>query len=201
MFEILCENLNQLMNEASINASELARRIGLPASTIKKIRNRDNPNPTLSTLLPIAHFFSISLSQLIGDIPMIKTTSTNNTIPLITWNEVVNWPDSFNTLHTRIKTENKLSAHGFALTVEEENWENLCKGTIMFFEPAQVAEHRDYVIVHKKGQKIPSLKQILHDEDQIYLKPLIQGYKISMFTPEHKILGVMIEYRKFLKSQ
>ena len=72
MFEKLCENLNFLMTKNVLNASELARSTGLPASTIKKIRNHDNPNPTLATLRPLAQYFSISLSQLIGDEPLIE---------------------------------------------------------------------------------------------------------------------------------
>jgi SOS-response transcriptional repressor LexA len=69
----------------------------------------------------------------------------------------------------------------------------------MSLNPLQV-EHRDFIIVYKNGQKIPTLKQALFDEGQIYLKPVTQGYNIAVFTSEHKILGVIVEYKKHLKK-
>ena len=58
------------MVEVHISADELARRTGIPASTIKKIRNNNSPNPTLNTLLPLAEYFAVSLGQLVGDEPL-----------------------------------------------------------------------------------------------------------------------------------
>ena len=45
----LSDNLNLLMAQSRISASELARNINLPATTIKRIRNQDPVNPTLSS--------------------------------------------------------------------------------------------------------------------------------------------------------
>ena len=45
MFEKLSDNLNLLMEGASISADELGRSTGIPSSTIKKIRNRYNRTP------------------------------------------------------------------------------------------------------------------------------------------------------------
>ncbi len=73
MSEKLCKNLNMLMTEARLNAGELSRRINLPASTIKKIRTHHHSNPTLSTLAPLAKYFSLTISQLVGDEPLPDT--------------------------------------------------------------------------------------------------------------------------------
>ena len=99
-----------------------------------------------------------------------------------------------------ITTEHRYSKNAYALLVEEDNWENLAKDTALLIEPAFEVEHRDFIIVHKSGQKIPTLKQALFDEGQMYLKPLTQGYNIAALTPEHKILGIVVEYKKHLKK-
>ena len=209
MFDKLCDNLNLLMSEARLNAEELSRRIGLPASTIKKIRNRESTNPTLATLIPLAQYFSLSVSQLIGDEPFpqsrMKGVYQANTealcyFPLLTWEEAILWPKTKIKPREMISTEHRYSKDAYALIVQEENWDNLMKGTCLLIDPSLQSEHRDYVIVYKKGQKSPSLKQVLHDEGNIYLKPVVSGYNLVVFNSEYEILGVVVEYKKHLKK-
>ena len=76
----------------------------------------------------------------------------------------------------------------------------MAKDTVLLIDPGLEIEHRDLVIVYKKGQKTPTVKQALFDEGQMYLKPVSQGYNIALFTPEHTILGVIVEYKKHLKK-
>jgi SOS-response transcriptional repressor LexA len=209
MFDKLSDNLNFLMEEMHISADELGRRTGLPASTIKKIRNRYNPNPTLTTLLPLAEFFAVTLDQLVGNEPLpttrLKGQFQNNQnriqhIPILTWEESIHFFDINNQPSATIAIDNSYSEKTFALIVEEDDWENLIKGTALIVDPTLKPEHRDYIIVHKAGQKTPTVKQILYDEDKIYLKSVIQGYNIIPSSPEHTILGVVVEFRKNLRT-
>lgn len=197
------------MTEAGVSADELGRRTNLPSSTIKKIRNRYNPNPTLSTLLPLAQYFSVTLGQLVGDEPLPELRikglyqvilETLSHIPLISWKEAITWPSTINQQHLTISTEHHYSEKAYALLVEEDGWENLAQGTALLIDPILHADHRDFVIVLKDEQQLPTLKQVLYDEGQLYLKPVIRGYNIIQFTPEHKILGVVVEYKKHLKK-
>ena len=209
MSEKLSENLNLLMAEAHLNAEELSRRIGLPASTIKKIRNNTGSNPTLSTLSPLAKYFSLTISQLVGDesfpLSRVKGSYTINPdklnhIPLISWQDAITWPTVPEHPRPEITTEHNYSKNAYALLVEEDDWENMAKDTVLLIDPGLEIEHRDLVIVYKKGQKTPTVKQALFDEGQMYLKPVSQGYNIALFTPEHTILGVIVEYKKHLKK-
>lgn len=198
------------MRETHISADELARRTGIPASSIKKIRNNNNPNPTLTTLIPLAEYFDISLDQFVGKEPIPDTRIPgqykNNIeklkrIPIIRWKDAIIWPNVQNKdEYPKVTSEFDYSTGAYALLVEESEWENLSKGTALLVEPNLKPEHRDFVIIHKKGHIVPTVKQILHDEDQIYLKPIIAGYNITLFSDEHRILGVIVEYKKHLKK-
>jgi SOS-response transcriptional repressor LexA len=197
------------MAEVHISADELGRRTGIPASTIKKIRNRYNPNPTLTTLLPLAQFFSITLGQLVGDedLPVTRIKglyqpSINKAthLPIISWQESICWPDTKLVNHTTVSTEYVYDKNAFALLVEEANWENFAQGTALLIDPTLSPEHRDFVITHKAGQSNPTLKQILYDEGEMYLKPVILGYNIAQFSPDHRIIGIVVEYKKHLKK-
>ena len=208
MFEKLSDNLNQLMAEIGISADELARQTGLPSSTIKKIRARSNLNPTLATLIPLAQFFSVTLGQLAGDEPLplvrLKKAARNLPdilyhIPQLSWEDSIRWPATDIHPEIMLTSEFHHSEYAFALQVEEDGLENLSKNTVLLIEPELTPEHRDFVIVHKDGQKMPALKQVLIDEGQMYLKPLIHGYNVITLTPEHKILGVVTEFKKHLR--
>lgn len=209
MFEQLSTNLNQLMHEKELNASELARLINLPASTIKKIRNGDNPNPTLATLLPIAKFFAITLSQLVGEEPLQQTAATNmpqpltatmQRVPLLPWRETITWPHKLSVDQATVATEHIYDQTAYALEVQEDNWENFTPGTVLIIDPTVKPNHRDFVIVYKQGLKLPTLKQALFDEERLYLKPVVPGYHFTTFTPEHRLLGVVMEYHKQLRN-
>jgi SOS-response transcriptional repressor LexA len=209
MFDKLSDNLNLLMAEVHISADELARRTGLPASTIKKIRNRYNPNPTLTTLLPLARYFLVTLGQLVGNEPLpaerikgiyLENVDVMRHVPILSWLESLDSSHVKTQSHATITTEHDYSQQVYALIVEEDDWENLVKGTALIIDPTLTAEHRDFALVYKEGQSVPTLKQILYDEGQIYLKSVVQGYNIVLLTPEHKILGVVVEYKKQLRK-
>lgn len=210
MFDKLSDNINLLMNEVHISAEELARQTGIPASTIKKIRNRYSPNPTLTTLIPLAQFFSVSLSQLIGDEPLPDTRIKGlykpnrdklHHFPILSWEQSINLSTANSEPHSSISTEHAYNPATFCLIVEENDWENISKGTAILIDPSLIAEHRDFILVYREGQSIPTLKQAIFDEGTLYLKSVIFGHNnIAAFTPEHKILGVVVEYKKQLKK-
>src|SRR3990167_1373890 len=113
MSKKLSKNLNLLMAENRLNAEELSRRIGLPASTIKKIRNNDDANPTLSTLAPLAKYFSLSISQLVGEEPFSTSRIKGsyhidpallNHVPLISWQDAITWPTACDQSYPTITT-------------------------------------------------------------------------------------------------
>jgi transcriptional regulator with XRE-family HTH domain len=207
-FEKLSSNLNLLMAKARLNANELARRTGIPASSVKKIRNNINPNPTLATLAPIANYFSITISQLIGDISMpaeerhnINSShdTTQNTIPLISWNEAHDWPKHSKPGYPTIISERPYSQDAFGLIVEEETWKAFPKGTILLVDPAITPQQHDYVIVSKDNQNTAALKQVLIEDNEIFLKSILIDNHVIQKSGEHKILGVIMEYRQYLR--
>jgi transcriptional regulator with XRE-family HTH domain len=209
MFEKLSDNLNLLMSEIRISADELARRISLPASTIKKIRNRYNPNPTLATLLPIAQYFAVTLGQLVGNEPFPENrtkgrykqnSETIRQLPILNWDEILTWPAQNEIAHATVASEHAYSKNAYALAVEEHDWENLFPGTILLIDPSLTPEQRDYVVTFKQGQTLPTLKQVLFDEGQIYLKSVLPSGNIIPLLPEHKFLGVVVEFKKQLRK-
>ena len=199
----LSDNLNLLMAQSRISASELARNINLPATTIKRIRNQDPVNPTLSSLLPIAQFFKLTLSQLVGDesLPLIKGqyypgANSWGIIPILTWEQAITWETTITQPDlTSIMADHIASENAYALIVDEDHWENLAKGTNLIINPDRQPIHRDLAIVYKQGQTRASLKQVLFDDDKCYLKPINPNYQTTTYTELHQFLGVVTQYK------
>lgn len=62
----LLENLTELMKEKNINRSELAKEIGISASTINSWYNRSCENISLQTLLKLSSYFNITMEELVN---------------------------------------------------------------------------------------------------------------------------------------
>lgn len=201
MFDKLSTNLNHLMAEAQINSSELARKTGVPASTIKKIRKHSNANPTLTTLMPIAQNFAISVSQLIGDEFSLSTpvSTPANNLPLLTWHQASNWPHNAKDAVNFTAIVNHDGINRFALTIPDENWEGFLPQAIIIIDTEATPLHRDFVLVSHEHHT-PVLRQYLIDDGHVYLRPVVQGYQMSLLSDKHRIIGTVIEQRKLLKQ-
>jgi hypothetical protein len=69
----------------------------------------------------------------------------------------------------------------------------------LLVDPAIMPQQHDYVIVSKDNQVTPSLKQVLIEDDEIFLKSILIDNHVTQKNSEHKILGVIMEYRKYLR--
>ncbi len=200
LLQKLSNHLNQLMANERITASELGRRIDLPASTIKKIRNCDTPNPTVATLLPIARYFSLTLSQLVGDeeMPFHGVHGSLQKVPVLSWEAAIDYPNTDYKPTQSLHLDPPESPLSFALIVKEPNLEGLPEDTILIINPDIKPQHLDYVIVYKPGFKTVCIKQWIDNQGEIYLKTLFPGCPFTAVTPEHRVIGTITEYRKRL---
>lgn len=190
----LSDTLNVLMAKARINSSELARATGLPATTIKRIRNNEQCNPTISTLAPIAQHFSISMSELLGG--GVVVSEGGKALPLLTWAEA----PLIDTLvmsgaQTKVNTELSLSKNSYALPIESDELHPFSLGGVILIDRAREAKTLDYVVVVKKGMQQAVLKKLIVEGDECYLKSLVAGINLLPLTDDFHLLGVVAQYK------
>jgi SOS-response transcriptional repressor LexA len=205
ILERLSQNLNILMKRARVTTNALARQTNIPASTIKKLRNSSSINPTLSTLIPIANYFSLSIERILhDDFSASSTTSITKPdvyhLPIIAWEESIHWPHKKQTTkYKEIITEYRFSELAFVLRIENnENMPFLCP-SILLIEPSIQPTNNDFVLAYINGQT-PTLKQFLQEDGSTWLKSLKISSHILPIKNDSRILGVVVEYRHFLKS-
>lgn len=208
----LSTNLKALMAELHITESELARRTNVGQPVVHRIASGETDNPKVGTLSPIANFFAISISQLIGDepLPANRLPGTYNPgtqgwcqIPLLEWEHVTEWPtgSSANGKPTRsVSIDLNLGANAYALTVKDTTMEpRFPEGTTIIVDPTVQPTDRDYAVVQVEGSKLPTFKQILIDGGSIYLKPLNPDFKTVHVDKGYKFLGVVVQARMDFK--
>lgn len=207
----LSSNLKTLMSLSQINASELARRTGIAQPIIHRLSTGQNVNPKLATVKPIARYFMISISQLIGEEPLPNDQSFQNLtaehrgwnrVPLISWADAVKWPTPLSQYQNAndavyISTDAHVSKLAYSLVIKGCAMEPLLpQGTTIIVEPKRKPNNRDFVVVHLQGEEEARLKQVIIDGRDRYLKSLnpdLDEIKVSKLTTDDQFLGVMTQ--------
>jgi transcriptional regulator with XRE-family HTH domain len=201
----LNNTLEYLIKKWGININQLHKHTGIPLSTLKRLRLNKENNPTLASLTPIASFFSVSLDQLIGKTPLPsknKTETNSITIPLIAWKDIIDssknrWRLAFSSV---IIIGTYLNKESYALLIENNNWNNFLAGSLLVIDPSLNPHNRDFIIVYKKGQLSPELRQVLIYKNKRYLKNVNSESEIIDFSEKYKNLGVIIEIKMNYKK-
>lgn len=203
MINKLSENLKLLLNSYSINEAKLARNTGIAQPVINRMVRGVTTNPNVATLQPIASFFSITIDDLLSGSftpkfsKLMGDPADTNKIPLLTWHEAAEWQPSdiknSSSKYSLIESSTITMQDGYALKIEDDYDGKFSKGTILIVNTKATPKHRDYVIVTHTDKSFTSLKRLIIDGENKYLKPIDPELKTIEFTPEYTICGVVTQ--------
>lgn len=197
--------LKTMMSEVKITVTELARQTGVGQPVIHRMASGETDNPKVMSLSPIAKFFDLNLSQLIGDepLPSDRISGIHNPyyrswsqLPLLSWEQAVYWPETKLPQDTvsYIATEAMVSEKAFAVKIEDQTMQpRFAKDSMIVIEPSLTPADNDFALVHVEGEPKAQFKQILFDGKDLYLKPLNSDFEIRHITGEYRVLGVMVQ--------
>lgn len=197
--------LNRLMADKKIRVAELARRINLPQPTVHRIATGACEHPHLSSIKPIASFFSITVEQLKGHEP-IPWLDRVTRVPVITWSDVIDWPvNQAGSQHGEyILTDALVGKTGYAIKIVDASMEPVFpKNTILIADAEKQAKDRSYVIAKLAHCKEAVFRQLLVDGGEHYLKPLspdFDQYKMTKLNNNDKILSIVIQAKRDCES-
>lgn len=193
-------NLSMLIEMQHVSFNEIGRRTGMTPSTIARIINNDDANPTLESLMILAKYFNLTVGQLIGEKPIEETNKNGiekfnfpNYVAQFSWEEIINFPPELYLREKTVITQKKVSEKAFALEIAPTNNEVFNRPGLIIVDPAEQAKNDSFVIVAKKSE-VPSIKKIIVDGSIFYIKSLIPGLTPVQLTDESSIIGVIIEY-------
>jgi len=195
------------MLASKVSMSQLHRNTGVPIANIQRMLHDPDVNPTISSIKPIADFFNLTVNQLIGDEPLsidknsyIEKVESWVKIPIISWEQATRWNLKKIKSEKFVKTDIEVSAQTCALEIEDDDYEGFNKGSIIIVDYHVKPDDRDYILVKKEKEKKASLKQYLYYEGKAYLKPVKKLFEITPYDNSYKILGVVLQVKKDLKT-
>lgn len=209
-FSQLGKNIILLMEGCEVDGTELSRETGLPTSTISRLRTISTDfSPNLSSLLPLAKYFCVTISQLIGEEPLgddlcgthNPSTTKKQMIPLLGAEIIIEYiiHQHLTGAPPQIEVDLAISKLSFAYINNGNAMEPLfLDQTILIIDPELKPHNLDYVLVLAKNKKNPVFRQLLIDGDERYIKALNPAFNefINITSESHTILGVVVQSRK-----
>lgn len=207
----ICEILSRLMFEKKIRTAELARRINLPQPTVHRIVTGTSPKPHLSSLVPLAKFFGISVEQLKGIEPISWLALPESTrmvqagwqeIPVITWEDVTTWHQQAAEIYQPAETifsDAHASTKSFILRMNDASMApQFPIGTLLVIDPEKPIKDRSFVVVKLKEAPMPLFRQLLIDGSQHYIKPIspeFEHFRMTLLGEQDYICGSLTQIK------
>ncbi|MCX7117925.1 MAG: LexA family transcriptional regulator [Legionellales bacterium] len=199
-------NLRNLLLGAKMSENELARRTGISQQIINRILSGQNKNPKIATLSPLANYFMLSISQLIGEAALSTEIHTNPShlgweeIPMMDWDALKRAPlDELLSLeHPKIWIDGQPSQHMFAIILKGQAMEpKFTEGTILIFDAVKIPNHRDFILLRCPDGDI-MVRQLWTKNKKAYQKafnPRFSDYQLTPVDEHTCYLGTLIQSR------
>lgn len=203
----LSKNLRQLLTFFNLSENELGRRSGVPQQVINRILTEKNQNPKISTLTQIAKYFSLTVSQLLGEEalpiePRMKQTTASaiTKIPLLKWTQLSALTKEMKSKkNPKIITDAVISEQTFALLNPDDAMEpKFSVNAILIFDCQPIPKYGDYVLVYNEKSKTALFRQLWLKNHVAYVKSLNlkhTEYKVREVQEVEKIIAVLIQSR------
>jgi len=207
--ESIGENLQRLLKlHGDLSLSDLARETQIPQPTLHHIIEGKTKKPRRQALEALADFFSISIPQLTGAIPLsptipdaIKDTLKISTVPLIDWNSAKDWSrdKNENAKFEEVILDKQVDKNAFALQLQDSSMEPLFQEkSILIFDPSKKANERDFVLVYLSKSDTVQFNRLFVDGKNFYIKQERKDGNaelIKLCTPKDHIVATLIEAR------
>lgn len=190
----LKNNLKNLLINAHISENELARRTGVPQQAINRLLHGTNTNPKIATLIPLAKYFNITISQLLGESKLDWLA-----IPIIDRELLLKEPldELLASTDEKILANIKNNEGIYALKLQDDSMEpKFSRGTILIVDSTKLPSNGDYVLLHTFEDIV--LRQLLIKQNVLFkkcLNPNYNDFKPVILDNEIKIYGVLIQSR------
>ena len=201
----LSTNLNHLLHNADISENELARRTGIAQQIINRILSGENKNPKISTLNPLANYFGVSISQLIGDEISEDKKKLDiqfmglKEIPIINLNSLEEQPLQELLLQSNEKLLIELKpfiTNVFATKMVGDSMDpKFPDGTILIFDINKEPSTGDFVLLKSSINKV-EFRQIFIKNNKVLKKcmnPAHEDYNATLIINNFDYLGLLVQ--------
>lgn len=183
----LSSNLKTWLTKENISENELSRRTGVSQQVINRLLSGENTNPKIATLRPLAHYFHLTLSQLLGEEEIGTASFVTPDAPFIAWNMLQ---------HTDCFDKTGLSL--FSTRLHDQSMEpKFTTDMLLIFDRSKVPTTGDFVLLKTSDEHL-FLRQCFKKNQHMHAKclnPNHPDYTMKPWSPDTLAIATLIQSR------
>ena len=199
------------MSTKNWNAYALAKYSGVPQPTIHRILSGKHGDPRSRTIKRLADGLGVTEAKLRGmdgaaaTDTLLDGPEITGQVPLISWVQASEWTDLVAAYMPSILSNEsrllapKVGSRTFALRIQNDSMMNphgspsIPEGSIVLVDPDSHCNNGDVVIARLENSASATIKQLVVDGNQRYLKPLNPAYPTVSIDRNCQIIGRVIK--------
>lgn len=198
----LSQNLKKILRDHDMNISDLARAINLPQSTLNQLFLGVSTSPRISTIIPIAKFFYVSVDILLGLSQNTENINYHTNVPIIEWENIKKWIDfnsDFNLFTHKqwVITDKKIDKLSFAIKSTKAMEPVFMANSVLIIDTSKTIADNSYVVCCEKNNNC-KIKRVIKDGGDIFLESINNLWDTGQIKYNHRdhiIYGFIKEVR------
>lgn len=198
--ETINSRIKRLRLELGYTQDQLGKAIGISGVSVSKWESGDS-EPKSKHLPAIAKALRVAVDYLLhGGSTVEPGPDIRGSVPLISWIQAGNWLEmqtgSFESTVHYLHTA-KVGPRAFALRVIGDSMtsytggKSIPEGSVVIVDPDLTAEHGKVVVARLDDNAEATLKQLVIDGGQKYLKPFNHNYPMMPINGNCTIVGIV----------
>lgn len=197
--------LEKLMADFNIGDNELSEKTGVPPTTIYRLKIGKTIDPRLSTITELAHFFKVTLGQLIGEEPLspdFDSNTKNNKatflkIPILTWDQAFESAQILPTLSEKnhfswTYVDIAPSKNIFALKINSEEYSHTFpKNMLLFVDTVIPEKYPFYAIVSENTSQKSVIFKVIKGIPDYLVHPENASITFPFDEKRYNIIGAI----------
>ena len=171
-----------MLTQENISENELARRTGIAQQVINRMLSGENINPKIGTLTPIARYFNLSISELLGE-------SEEPCVPFIDWRLI----EQLNDLQKNAK---KTQHNIFETCLLDQSMEpKFYSGTRLIFDRTLDPVSGDFILINEDNSPV-IFRQLVIKQGLLMsrcLNPNHAEYQLQPLMPGARQLATLLK--------
>lgn len=201
------KNLMLLMQAKDLTEAQLSREIAMAQPTMHKLMSGATTDPRISTLIPIAEYFNVTIDQLLGlvpfDVSLIASNKNSHSaikVPVLPWEHLVEHRKNLADLTVSnwgewLAINKHFAKDSYATRIKNSAFSApFSNNTVIVVDPSLSITNGCYIFLKSTSTDSLTIKKCLFDGGDFWLMSLIDGIQPVLWNENSWLnFGIIVE--------